>query len=331
VSGEVNVPKVGPVKKPVLFGIVGAGLAYVLWRRYQAGQAAAADATAASGDFADPGATPGGGSGSQLVGLPGDQEPPSGDTFGFKGTTNSQWTQYAATQLTMSGTQDYTAILTVLGQYLAGKPLTTSQQQTVQAAIAVAGYPPEGQHPIIPGGDTKITIAPTGVTGKAINSTSVSLQWSPVSGADGYRIYRNGVAQVVGEAFSNSGQVGGLSPGTTYSFQVAAHTSSGQIGPKSASVRVKTPAVKMSAPGGLRVTATTASTVTLHWNPVHGSSLYRIYRQDLGNESVGDSRDTTWQSRGLAKGHTYTFRVVAVDNIGVNGPAATVRATTKKK
>jgi hypothetical protein len=56
-------------------------------------------------------------------------------------TTNAEWTQQALSQLTNQG---YTGqqVLSALGQYTTGQPVSTANQPTVAAAIAVEGYPP---------------------------------------------------------------------------------------------------------------------------------------------------------------------------------------------
>lgn len=56
-------------------------------------------------------------------------------------STNAQWTQAAVSALTPQG---YTGqqVLGALAPYLAGQPLSQDQINTVQAAIAVEGYPP---------------------------------------------------------------------------------------------------------------------------------------------------------------------------------------------
>jgi hypothetical protein len=333
----VDVPKLGPVKKPVLFGILGGGAALVGWRYYKARQnaaAAVADPTSTDGTFGDPGAIPAvsGAYTGQQVGLPDGSTPPASSDYGFTGTTNSQWSQYVATQLSNSGTYDYATVLTDCGVYLLGRPLSSAQQQVIQAAIAVAGYPPEGSHPIIGGGDTAITVAPGGLTATSVTGTTATLSWSPVAGATHYRVYRKDLGlETVGESNDPSWQARGLAAGKSYQFQVAAVTASGKNGPLSGFITVKTPAVVLKAPAGLKATGVTATTASLSWAPVPGATSYRLYRSDTGQESAGDSRDPSWQARGLKPGTAYTLYVHAVDNNGTNGPAASVRVTTKKK
>lgn len=331
-SETVDVPKVGPVKKPVVIAIAAGGAAFVGWRYYQSRQAAAADATAAStdGSFTDPGSIPAvdGAYTGQSVGLPDSSQPPSSSDYGFTGTTNSQWTQYAASQLSMSGTYDYSTVLADLGAYLAGKPLTTAQITIVQAAIAVAGNPPEGSHPLIPGGDTPITVAPTGLTATAINSTSVQLRWSAVPGAASYRIWQDGVSQVVGDSFTAGGQVGNLKPGTRYTFHVSAETASGHDGPKSAGVSVTTPAQKVSAPTGLKLWDAQRTSFNAYWSAVPGADGYDVYVNGQKHAVVDGNQSAMG---GFKPGTRYSVYVVAWTHGGYHSPhSATATITTKK-
>ncbi|MFD0439480.1 chitinase [Streptomyces chartreusis] len=79
--------------------------------------------------------------------------------------------------------------------------------------------------------------APTGLRTGAIAATSVALSWSPVAGATGYAVYRNGTK--VQTATGTSATVGGLTPSTAYSFQVAAVNDAGESA-KSATVTATT-------------------------------------------------------------------------------------------
>lgn len=328
-SGTVPFPGVGPVKKKPL--VIGAAIAaaaggYLYYRRSSAGggappaEAAPVDPTDAFGQDLT-----GTGTGGPISGY--------GDTGSDTATTgpvdNAAWSQAAISAL--EGSYDLTAITDALGRYLNHQPLSALDQRIVQAAIAVAGYPPAGSFSIISGGTTAITVKPSPVTASAITTTGATLSWGAVAGTRGYRIYRTDLGlETVGESNDTTWIAHGLLPGHTYSFTVAAVSPAGKSGPMSAPVKVTTHALTLKAPTGLRVSGTTATTATLAWGKVAGASLYRMYRHDLGKESVGDSQDTQWQARGLKAHTTYTFTVVAVDNNGKNGPGKSIRVTTKK-
>jgi hypothetical protein len=328
---DINVPKIGPVKKPAVIAIA-VGAAGLIGYRYYSSRNSGADVTATdtSGTYDTTGTIPavdgavsadnsyGSGTTSNTV-----------DSYGFTGTSNSEWTQYSVTMLQQSDTWSYTDIVTALGNYLSNKALSTTQQQIVQAALAVAGQPPEGSHTIVSGGDSTITVAPTGLSGTAISGTSIRLSWNPVAGAAGYRIYRSGVTQPVGEATSNTGEVGGLAPGTKYSFQVAAHTSAGAVGPKSGTFSASTTSVALKAPTTVTAHSITTTTLTLTWNAVPNANHYEIYQ---GASNVGKTAGTYFARGALHPGTKYTFQVVAVADGGAKSPKSkSIAVSTKRK
>jgi hypothetical protein len=67
--------------------------------------------------------------------------------------------------------------------------------------------------------------APTGLASSSVQTFSLNLSWGAVSGATGYKVYRNGtlIASPTGATFNDSG----LSAGTTYSYTVRATNASG--------------------------------------------------------------------------------------------------------
>ncbi|MFF2850498.1 chitinase [Streptomyces sp. NPDC058001] len=67
---------------------------------------------------------------------------------------------------------------------------------------------------------------PTGLKTGTVTSSSVALSWSPVTGATGYAIYRNGTK--VQTVTGTSATVSGLTASTAYSFQVAAVNDAGE-------------------------------------------------------------------------------------------------------
>ncbi|MFJ4522284.1 chitinase [Streptomyces sp. NPDC088810] len=143
------------------------------------------------------------------------------------GTTDvSTWTPDSASWKQLSTTFTTGASTTSVTVYTHGW-----YGQAAYYADDISVYGPDGGG----GGDPAPTIpaAPTGLSVTATTSSSVSLSWSPVSGATGYNVYRNGtkVTAVTG----TSATVTGLSAATSYSFQVTAANAAGESA-KSATV-----------------------------------------------------------------------------------------------
>src|SRR5688572_9848965 len=110
----------------------------------------------------------------------------------------------------------------------------------------------------------------------------VKLTWSPVAGAEGYRVYRgvNGVwiKTPVARTTLTSHTAQGLENGTMYSFTVAAYTKSGN-GPLSLAVT----AMPLAPPDDVTATAGDRR-VTLAWQPSAGATSYTIHRK-VGNDT----------------------------------------------
>ncbi|MBQ0830905.1 chitinase [Streptomyces tagetis] len=87
-----------------------------------------------------------------------------------------------------------------------------------------------------------VPAAPSGLTAGTVTSSSVALSWSPVDGATGYGVYRDGTR--VATATGTSTTVTGLAPETAYAFQVSA------VGPGGESARsAAVTATTSAAPG----------------------------------------------------------------------------------
>lgn len=320
----VNIPKVGPVDKRVVYGVGAGAVAFVAWSWYRSRGAADQAATdpAATSDFGTDGTVP-----EVLGAVPSDNSFGRSDTttdttqtgvdsFGFTGTTNAQWSQYVVNQLVASDKWSYTDIVAALGAFLAGRPLDTLSQSIVQAAIALGGSPPVGTPTIIPGGNTAITVAPTGVKGTA-TANSVTLTASPVSGAAAYRAFRSGMVGDVGTATAPSITVGGLRPNTSYTFTVAAVSSAGKVGPRSAAVTVKTKAITIGRPTQPRVSSITRTSAHFTTGRVTGADGYNWY---VNNALRGRTDAPAWTATGLKPNTTYTVTVAADTTTQAPGP-----------
>ncbi|GAA1951409.1 extracellular catalytic domain type 1 short-chain-length polyhydroxyalkanoate depolymerase [Kitasatospora viridis] len=84
----------------------------------------------------------------------------------------------------------------------------------------------------------------------------------------------------------------------------------------------------LPAPTGLTVSGTTATSVSLTWQPVSGASSYDVYR-DGTQANASPVTGTTYTDSGLAAGTSHSYTVAAVDASGnVGTQSAAVTATT---
>ncbi|MFJ4002705.1 chitinase [Streptomyces sp. NPDC090023] len=82
---------------------------------------------------------------------------------------------------------------------------------------------------------------------------------------------------------------------------------------------------KPAAPGGLAVSGTTSSSVSLAWNTVSGATGYNVYRNGTKVTAVSGTSATV---TGLAASTSYSFQVTATNPAGESAKSATVNATT---
>ncbi|KOV91636.1 chitinase [Streptomyces sp. NRRL B-1140] len=82
-----------------------------------------------------------------------------------------------------------------------------------------------------------------------------------------------------------------------------------------------------SAPGGLNVSGTTSSSVSLAWNTVAGATGYTVYRDGTKVTAVSGTSATV---TGLAASTSYSFQVTATNGAGESPKSAAVTGTTNK-
>jgi chitinase len=180
--------------------------------------------------------------------------------------------------------------------------------------------------------------APTGVTVTGRTTKTASLSWAAATATDfpiaSYQIVRSGSTTV---ATGTSGTVSGLAPNTTYSFTVRAVDTRGNVSPDSAAVSVTTlnPAndtTAPSVPGNVRVTAKTATSVSLSWNAstdASGIAGYEVSASGGGSlPTVGLFTGTTATITGLKPLTAYTFTVKARDTYDNVSPASVAASAT---
>lgn len=219
--------------------VVIAGAGYIGWQWWSARGAAAAGPPV-TGDIGSPLEASG------IVGAPasGNTQYAGTTTDGTNGqaiTTNAQWTAAAVERLSASGGFETGAVYAALGDFLARRPLSTSEQIIVRAAVAAAGQPPVGGPYAVIEQVGPVTLhAPTGLKAVAVGKTSVDVTFNPVTGATFYYLYRAGVVDNISGSRDTKMTASGLKPGTSYTLQVAAAATTGKLGPKSSSIKVTT-------------------------------------------------------------------------------------------
>jgi glucose/arabinose dehydrogenase len=185
-------------------------------------------------------------------------------------------------------------------------------------------------------GDTQAPTTPGALRSTATTSSSISLAWSASTdnvGVAAYDIYNDGnkISEAAGSATTKT--VTGLSPKTQYRLTVFARDAAGNVSPSSNSLTVTTAPTAdtepPSAPGNLRSTGVTSSSVSLAWDASTddvGVTGYDVYSG--GTAIVTGVTGTSTTIPNLAADTSYTFTVKAKDagnNVSPAGNAVTVR------
>ncbi|MGI5400223.1 glycosyl hydrolase family 18 protein [Streptomyces sp. CA-135486] len=179
--------------------------------------------------------------------------------------------------------------------------------------------------------------APGGLAVTDTTARTVSLQWNAAAPGDfpvaSYEVLRG--TTVVAATATTSATVRELAPATAYSFTVRAKDTRGNLGPVGAAVTATTvdPAsdtVPPTAPGNLRSTAVTSSTVALAWNAATDNSRVAAYDVYRGTTLVAGVPATSLSTTitGLAPATRYDFTVRARDAADNASPASNTLTVT---
>jgi chitinase len=187
--------------------------------------------------------------------------------------------------------------------------------------------------------DTQAPTAPTGVTSPSKTYDSVSLTWGASSdnvGVTGYEVFVNGGASAAVTSASTSATVTGLTANTTYTFTVKARDAAGNRSVASAAFSTTTPQRPQpdtqapTAPGSLRSTGVTASSVSLAYNASTDNVGVTGYEIFVNGGATASATSTTLSATvtGLAANTTYTFTAKARDAAGNRSAASNSVAVT---
>lgn len=180
----------------------------------------------------------------------------------------------------------------------------------------------------------------TGLTA-SVAGTTVSLQWTPPSGAVSFTVdYRDIVPTVTPtNSYANATTIAGsnttiasLNAGQSYQFRVRANFADGQSSSGAAVIAtLPEEGPQLSAPSAFRVTDSATTTLSVAWNPVSGADGYKIWiRPSSGAYNAAPNASpagTTYAFVGLTAATAYTLKVAAIAG-SVEGPASEITFTT---
>jgi fibronectin type 3 domain-containing protein len=163
---------------------------------------------------------------------------------------------------------------------------------TVQGRLASAPNTP-------PPADQTPPAAPAGVSATAVSSTQINVSWSAVTGAAGYRVYRDGATVPVGPqqtatTFSDTG----LPPSSTHRYQVTAVDGAGNESALSAVAQATTqaaagvPAAALS-PTNLRFGIQAVGTARTLSTTVRNAGTAPLQISSIALSGAGAARYTT--------------------------------------
>ena len=195
---------------------------------------------------------------------------------------------------------------------------------------------------------------PVGFTAVAISPTSVSLNWSPPQNNVGSHItgYKIDYKIVPSTTYANLATLSNVTAythlnlitGKTYIYRVSAINSNGTgspspevlVTPTSSSTPPKN--IAPNPPLSLSASIYSSAQINLSWNPPTSNGSppvtgYKIdYKLDSGNFTniVSNSGNsfTAYSHTGLQVGHTYTYRVFAINSVGTSNSSNTATSTT---
>jgi len=164
------------------------------------------------------------------------------------------------------------------------------------------------------------------------SNNGISIDWSPVSNATGYYIYRSegssGSYKKIGISATASYIDNNIQLGTTYYYEVSAYNGSVE----SQRSDYKVVSTQLSAPIGVMAIINSAGEVTISWSSVAGATGYRIYRStsSSGNyTSIGSSATTLYTDETVVAGATYYYKVVAYNSSSESLQSSTAFAATQ--
>jgi len=191
--------------------------------------------------------------------------------------------------------------------------------------------------------------APGNLAATTISSSEIDLTWTAPSSRDKAASYE--VQRCTGATCANFVEISSVSStsyadtsltaNTTYSYQVSAVDTNGNVGPDSGAASSTTQAAQNapSAPGHLTASASSSTQVSISWTASSSSvglANYTVQRcqgsktcRNFSQIATVSAPATAYQDNSVSASTTYRYRVLATDTSGNNSPYSnTASATT---
>ncbi|KLU61848.1 exochitinase 1 precursor [Peptococcaceae bacterium CEB3] len=172
-----------------------------------------------------------------------------------------------------------------------------------------------------------IPTVPTGLQAPNVTSSSVELSWPAIPNTSNYIIYENG--SEVGITTATTYTVTGLTPNTTYSFQVAAANIWGHS-QLSSPLTVTTQGIPPVAPSGLSAGNITNTSFTIYWSKESDAQSYEVYLDGtlLGTVNQPVVYNPSYTVTGLQPGSMNSITIKAVNQFGMSPASQPLSVTT---
>ena len=218
-------------------------------------------------------------------------------------------------------------------------------------SVGTGTYHPVATEPVVSATTHNVPDAPTALTATAVSGTQIDLSWNaPASDGGqpitGYQLqfsedgtsFENIEGPATNEPTTNGATTyshSELMPGTTYSYRVAAINSvgTGTYHPVATEPVVSATTHNVpDAPTALTATAVSGTQIDLSWNapasdggqPITGYKLQwnKAGETAFGQEITGIVADaTSYSHMNLEQRAEYTYRLIAINNIGESNPS----------
>ena len=165
--------------------------------------------------------------------------------------------------------------------------------------------------------------APSGFRAMSITPTEIMFIWTPITGVSGYEIHFAGETRDIThsnpEFIPTTAYFSGLNPDTTYFAMIRGYWTVGTNKEYSAYSSIISPRTPGPAPGNVRTTVDSPTSITVTWNPVPNTNPAHSYNVYIGNEAPVNILATEPLSHtfnDLNPATRYEFRVSALWNAG---------------